>query len=298
MTAAGSDQLSRFLLPDAGVRGVRVHLRDTWATIRGNDPHLPAASALLGEAVAASALFTAHAKIDGRLSIQLSARHELRTLFAECTAAGTLRGILRLDDASQPLPADLREAARDGTLAITIENPAPGNRDPIRYQGLVDLASGSLPGAFEDYFRRSEQLPTRVMLAADDTAAAGLMLQLLPGDEGDGDGWNRASALFDTLTPAELLGLDGDTLVHRLFHEEAPEHMGGRALRFGCSCSRERVSSMLRSLGEEEARAALIDGVASVRCEFCGQTYAFQAPDLDVLFTDAQARSRTPSRLQ
>ena len=298
MTAAGSDQLSRFLLPDAGVRGVRVHLRDTWATIRANDPHLPAASALLGEAVAASALFTAHAKIDGRLSIQLSARHELRTLFAECTAAGTLRGILRLDDASRPLPADLREAARDGTLAITIENPAPGNRDPIRYQGLVDLASGSLPGAFEDYFRRSEQLPTRVMLAADDTAAAGLMLQLLPGDEGDDDGWNRASALFDTLTHAELLALDGDTLVHRLFHEEAPEHMGGRALRFGCSCSRERVSSMLRSLGEEEARAALIDGVASVRCEFCGQTYAFQAPDLDVLFTDAQARSQTPSRLQ
>lgn len=298
MTPAGSDQLSRFLLPDAGVRGVRVHLRDTWATIRGNDPHLPVASALLGKAVAASALFTAHAKIDGRLSIQLSARHELRTLFAECTAGGTLRGILRLDDASRPLPADLREAARDGTLAITIENPAPGNRDPIRYQGLVELTSGSLPGAFEDYFRRSEQLPTRVMLAADDTAAAGLMLQQLPGDEGDGDGWNRASALFDTLTAEELLALDGDTLVHRLFHEEAPEHMGGRALRFGCSCSRGRVSSMLQSLGEGEARAALMDGVASVRCEFCGQTYEFAPEDIDALFTEAQASSGSPPHLQ
>lgn len=298
MSPAGSDQLSRFLLPDAGVRGVRVHLDQTWARIRANDRHLPAARALLGEAVAASALFTAHAKIEGSLSIQLSARQALRTLFAECTAGGSLRGILRLEDDAHALASDLREAAAGGTLAITIENPGSAGRDPVRYQGLVELSSASLPGAFEHYFRQSEQLPTRVLLAADDSAAAGLMLQQLPGDEGDRDGWNRASILFDTLSREELLAWDDDTLLHRLFHEESPQPMGHQPLRFGCSCSRRRVSAMLQSLGEGEARAAVVGDVASVRCEFCGQTYEFGPADIDALFTGEQASSEPPQRLQ
>ena len=296
-----SDRLTRFLLPHAGVRGVRVHLRDTWATIRSHDTHLPAAGALLGQATAASALFTAHAKIEGRLSIQISGTRAVRTLFAECTSQGTLRSILRLTDPGAPLPADLREAAAGATVAITVENPGAGGREPVRYQGLVELAADSLSGAFEDYFLQSEQLPTRILLAADDTAAAGLMLQQLPGADGDADGWNRASILFDTLAPAELLAWDGDTLLHRLFHEESPQPMGGRALRFGCSCSRERVASMLQALGPEEARAAVVDGeneAATVRCEFCAQTYRFKQSDVDALFTGMQAPLEAPSRLQ
>src|SRR5690606_41756070 len=97
--------------------------------------------------------------------------------------------------------------------------------------------------------------------------AAGLMLQKLPADGGDEDGWNRASALFSTLGAAELLDTPGTRLLHRLFHEEAPQVVGGQALAFGCSCSRERVEAVLRSVGRDEAEAALIDGVDRVRCE-------------------------------
>lgn len=298
-TRPDSDRLIRFLLPGAGVRGVFVHLRDTWAEVVARTRDVPpGASELLGEATAASALFTAHVKVDGRLSVQLRGEGALRTLFAECTADGTLRGIVRLAEGVDSIPADLRQAGPGATLAITIENPGIGRGEPVRYQGLVELASASLAGAFEDYFRQSEQLPTRILLAADGEAAAGLMLQQLPGAEGDADGWNRASTLFDTLAPGELLAHDGETLVHRLFHQEAPEPMGGRGLRFGCSCSRGRVAEVLRTLGPDEAQAALVDGTATVRCEFCGETYRFGQSDIDALFTGVQAPLKAPPRLQ
>ena len=296
---ADTDRLDRFLLPDAGVRGVRVHLHDTWSQIANRVDEMPAdAITLLGEAAAASALFTAHVKVDGRLSVHLRGDGALRTLFAECTADGTLRGIVRLAEGAQSIPRDLRQAGAGATLAITIENPGHGRREPVSYQGLVELASETLSGAFEDYFLRSEQLPTRILLAAGDRAAAGLMLQQLPGSDGDADGWNRASILFDTLSSAELLDWDAGTLLQRLFHEESPQAMGGRELRFGCSCSRERVSDVLRTLGPEEATAAVIDGVASVRCEFCGQAYQFRQADIDALFTGEQAPLEAPPGLQ
>ena len=297
------DQLTRFLIDGAGVRGVRVHLDDTWRHIRDRaesftgEQASAAAMELLGEAAAAAALFTGHAKIDGRLSVQLRGDGALRTLFAECTAAGTLRGIAQLAEEGE-VSRDLRALGPDAVLAITIENPVSGGREPMRYQGLVALESDSLAGAFEDYFRQSEQLPTRLLLVADGQRAAGLMLQKLPGDQGDDDGWARASALFDTLRPLELLEWPGETLLGNLFHEDGVQVLGSRPLRFACSCSRERVESMLVSLGEEEARAAVSDGEATVRCEFCGQTYRFGSDEIDSLLGSATAELAAPDRLQ
>ena len=148
----------RFLLPDAGVRGVAVHLDETWANMVAHATYPPAAAELLGEAAAAAALFTGHAKVDGRLSVQLRADGAIRTLFAECTAAGTLRGIVRLDEAvadgrAAPPSRDLRALGEDAVLAITIENPALGSREPMRYQGLVALDADRLDEAFEAYSR-------------------------------------------------------------------------------------------------------------------------------------------------
>ncbi|MFC7300849.1 Hsp33 family molecular chaperone HslO [Cognatiluteimonas weifangensis] len=297
-----SDRLTRFLLPQAGVRGVHVHLDATWAQIRARatDFHRAAPAAvteLLGEAAVAAALFTGHAKVEGRLSVQLRGDGPLRTLFAECTVAGTLRGIAQVaGDAA--LPRDLRLLGAGAVLAITIENPAVDGREPVRYQGLVALEADSLAGAFEDYFRQSEQLPTRLLLAADDRRAAGLMLQKLPGDSGDEDGWTRAGALFDTLTTGELLGCPAATLLRRLFHEDGVEVLGERPLRFACSCSHERVVAMLQALGETEARAAAAAGPAEIRCEFCGQQYRFSLEEVAALFPAQAVTAAAPERLQ
>ncbi len=291
------DSLTRFLLHDAGVRGVRVHLDATWQQIRQRDNYPIAVSELLGEAAVAAALFTGHAKIDGRLSVQLRGEGALRTLFAECTASGTLRGIAQVEEGGA-LPRDLRALGANAILAITIENPGAEGREPTRYQGMVALEADSLGGAFEAYFRQSEQLPTRLLLVAEGDRAAGLMLQKLPGDSGDEDGWNRAVALFETLSPEELLDWPTQTLLGRLFHEEAAEVLDVRPLRFACSCSRERVGAMLHSLGQDEAEAAAVDGVAHIRCEFCGEQYYFDADQIAELFQLHGIEAAAPSRLQ
>ena len=293
-TSMTHDLQLRFLLPTAGVRGVAVQLQDTWQAMAERAAYPQAVAELLGEAAAAAALFTGHAKVDGRLSVQLRGQAALRTLFAECTATGTLRGIAQLDEAvlegHMPPPSrDLRTLGNDALLAITIENPALGDREPMRYQGLVEIDAESLDEAFEGYFRQSEQLPTRLLLACDGQRAAGFMLQALPGDHGDSDGWTRIGALFETLDTAELLALPPAEIVHRLFHEEAPELLGELPLRFACSCSRERVGAMLVSLGADEAQAAVDagGGQAQIRCEFCGQDYRFDESQLANLFRTA-----------
>ena len=292
-----NDLQTRFILPKAGVRGVCVRLENTWRDILAHAEYPDTVRDLLGQSCAAAALFTGHAKVNGRLSLQLRSQHALRTLFAECTAQDTLRGIAQLVEGAEA-PRDLSELGEDAVLAITIENPGLDPREPQRYQSLVSLQAATLSGAFENYFHQSEQLPTRLLLAADGTRAAGLMLQKLPGDEGDGDGWTRAGALFDTLKSDELLETPAETLLHRLFHEEDPEILAERPLRFACSCSRERVSDMLRSLGADEARAALADGQAEVRCEFCGQRYIFSPSGIEDLFVSAPAELQAPQRLQ
>ena len=291
------DSLTCFLLRDAGVRGVCVHLDATWQQIRERAEYPIAVAELLGEAAVAAALFTGHVKIDGRLSVQLRGEGPLRTLFAECTASGTLRGIAQVE-ADVTLPRGLRVLGANAVLAITIENPGAEGREPTRYQGLVALEADSLAGAFEHYFRQSEQLPTRLLLATDSTRAAGLMLQKLPGDHGDEDGWNRAVALFETLSPQELLDWPVETLLRRLFDEDGAEVLDVRPLRFACSCSRERVASMLDSLGEDEAEAAAAAGVAQIRCEFCGQQYYFDADQIAEIFQLHGAETEAPDRLQ
>ncbi|MEO8365880.1 MAG: Hsp33 family molecular chaperone HslO [Pseudoxanthomonas sp.] len=293
-----NDTQTRFLLPGAGVRGVCVHLQDTWRDILSHAEYPEIARGLLGQSCAAAALFTGHAKVNGRLSLQLRTRHAaLRTLFAECTAQDTLRGIAQVTE-GMDAPSDLHQLGDDALLAITIENPGLDPREPQRYQSLVPLHAATLSEAFEAYFDQSEQLPTRLLLAADEDRAAGLMLQKLPGDGGDLDGWTRIGALFDTLKAGELLAVTADELLHRLFHEEAPEILATRPLRFACSCSRERVGTMLHSLGIVEARAALAEGQAEIRCEFCGQRYLFDAAGIEELFASPPVRIQAPERLQ
>lgn len=304
MQESASNQQIRFLLPTAGVRGVAVELGSVWQEIHAHAEYPDRALSLLGQACASAALFTGHAKVDGRLSLQLRSQGVLRTLFAECTATGTLRGIVRLADESEgakDAPSDLRQLGDGAMLAITVENPGLDPQEPQRYQSLVSLDAATLDAALESYFVQSEQLPTRLILAADGTRAAGLMLQRLPGDEGsgDGDGWDRACALFNTLRSEELLGTPAQTLLQRLFHEEDAEVLAERPLAFACSCSRDRVSAMLQALGLNEARAAVdSDGHAKVHCEFCGQSYIFQGPQVEELFSRETVEVPAPERLQ
>ena len=299
------DALTRFLLDASGVRGVIVRLGSTWQAVRSRSNYPAAVAECLGETLAAAALFTGHAKVDGRLSVQLRGTSALRSLFAECTHAGTLRGLAHYRE-PLPQPLDPRAFGQGSLLAISIENrfgeggPRDGH-DTARYQGMVGLDADSLSQAFEDYFNQSEQLPTRILLAADEGSAAGLMLQRLPSadpaDDDDSEGWRRAAALFDTLRRGELLSLPTDQLLYRLFHEDGVRVLDSRPLQFACSCSVERVASMLQGLGSEEAMAAAAAGEAEVTCEFCGQAFRFPRAEIMAMFAQG-AHLPAPERLQ
>jgi molecular chaperone Hsp33 len=297
MPDSDSDVLTLFLVERSGVRGVLVHLDEAWQAIQSRAPYPPAVAARLGETCAAAALFTGHAKLDGRLSVQLRGTGALKTLFAECTAEGTLRGIAHY---AEPLPEPLtpRAFGAGSVMAITIENLPPGGLEMLRYQSMVSLDADSLAEAFNDYFSKSEQLPTRVLLAADGARAAALMIQQLPEGHGDADGWARSSAMFETLGAAELLSTPDETLLFRLFHEDGVRLLGRRPLRFACSCSRERVEDTLRSLGRDESLAAARDGEAKVHCDFCGQAYSFSEPQIVNLFETAGANAPGSQLLQ
>jgi molecular chaperone Hsp33 len=295
---ANTDTLTRFLIEDTGVRGVLVSLDATWQEIRARAEYPEAVAHLLGEAAAAAALFCGHVKVDGRLSLQLRGTGALRTLFAECTSQGTLRGLARHEG---DLPAVLgpRDFGDGSMLAITIETLPPGQREVQRYQGLVGLQEDSLSEALTSYFRQSEQLPTALLLAADGSRAAGLLLQLLPDADRDGDGWARVEALFGTLGTAELLAGPDTDLLWRLFHEDGVRLLSEQPLRFACSCSQARVEDMLRGLGEAEALAAAEEGEARIHCEFCGKEYRLTSSAIRALFVPhTQANVTAPEGLQ
>lgn len=283
LDTADRDALSRFVLERSGVRGVLVRLDATWTEIQARADYPDVIAERLGECCAAAALFTGHTKVDGRLTIQLNGPGPVRTLFAECTHEGTLRGIAQF---TAPVPETIapRDMGRDAVMAITIESRPPGKTEPVRYQGLVGLDAPDFPAAFEAYFSQSEQLPTRIVLAGKGERVSGLMIQQLPGTDGDPDGWVRACALLDTLGADELQSTPVGTLLYRLFHEDEVRLLGARPLSFACSCSRERVANVLISLGQSEAMAAAESGVAQITCEFCNASYEFARADVAALF--------------
>lgn len=288
------DALHRFQLERAGVRGAHVRLDAAWRELRTHGDYANALGTLLGQALAASALFTSTIKFDGKLSVQLQDSGALKLLFAECTHEGHVRGIARWQGAPPDAPIRLDANAR---LAITIENRVT----QTRYQGIVPVESGDLGEAFEHYFARSEQLPTRIVLAQAGERCAGLLLQQIASEGGsdgarDADGWNRAQHLLATLTQEELLALPAEALLLRLFHEENVRLQPGQPLVFACSCSRERVADMLRSLGRDECAETLAEqGSVQVDCEFCNRRYVFDEADVAAVFA-APPPSTAPTR--
>lgn len=287
----GADALTRFAFRQTPVRGAIVQLGPTWQSIRSRHDARLETEPLLGEACAASALMFSNIKLTGQISLQLQGKGPLRLLLAQCTSQGELRAVLHADQPATGRSIGFRELTRGATLAITIERSQANQR----YQGIVPLDGNSLAEALEGYFAQSEQLPTRLWLMADGHAAAGLMLQRMPGEAEDPDGWNRAAQLADTITPGEMLSLPAAVILQRLFHREDFEAYTPSAVRFGCACSRERVAEVLRALGEAEIHAALSEaGRVDVSCEFCNERYRFDVVDLGALFS-ALPSAGTPS---
>jgi molecular chaperone Hsp33 len=275
------DLLHVFLFEHIAVRGALVHLDETWRHIRSLRSYPPAVESLLGESIVAAALLASSLKSESsNLLLQLQGDGPLRLLVAECTRELGLRCTARFDE--EIGTGALNELMRNGRCAITID----ASDEARRYQGVVALDRPTLAGALEDYMTRSEQLETRIVLFANEQAAAGLLLQRVPErTDSDSDGWNRVVHLGSTVSADELRLLAPSMLLRRLFPEDDVRLFDGRPLHYQCSCSLERVRGMLLSLGREEVEQIIAEqGKVAVTCEFCGRGYSFDATDCRGLF--------------
>ncbi|MGR2739608.1 Hsp33 family molecular chaperone HslO [Billgrantia sp. Q4P2] len=278
-----TDQIQRFLFERTNVRGEIVTLERAYGDVLERHGYPPAVNRLLGELLAAVALLTDTVKLDGILSIEVRGQGALSLLMAESNPGGELRAIARVaEDASLPQgQAGFRELVGEGHIVITLD-PREGNR----YQGIVALDQDSLAGCLEAYFSQSEQLPTQLWLRADDQRAGGLLLQRLPDESQnqDDDAWERTVQLAKTLRTEELLGLEQHELLHRLYHEETVRVFEPKSLRFGCTCSRERIGDALTTLGADELRDVLAEqGEIETQCHFCHTHYRFTESEVEAL---------------
>jgi molecular chaperone Hsp33 len=295
-----TDSLKKYLFEDRSVRVQAVRLHDTWRAAQVNHDYPPAIRRLLGEMVAAATLLAANLKFDGSLLMQLQGDGPIALLVVECRSDLSLRATVKLRS-NHVVPdtgtmQSLMNPGGNGRFIVVLDpaQKVPGQQP---YQGIVPIEGDTIADALGHYMRQSEQLDTRLWLAADDARAAGLLLQRLPdqgghgkataaGGEEPGETWERAGHLATTLRADELLGLDTDTLIHRLYWQETLIAFDPQPVRWYCPCTRERVSNMLRMLGREEVASIIEEkGQVDVACDFCGKPYVFDAVDCAGLFT-------------
>lgn len=325
-------ELHKFLFEGLPVRGMLVRLTDGWHEALRRREVAGAFDAplrrLLGEMSAAGVLMQANIKFNGAVVMQIFGDGPVKVAVTEVQPDLAFRSTAKVvgelpatDNGRLPLEVMVNVGGQ-GRCAITLD---PKDRLPGQqpYQGVVPLHGDQreplheLSQVLEHYMLQSEQLDTKLILAANDEVAAGLLIQRLPV-EGEGnlsggvrnedeiglsEHYNRIAHLASTLTQEELLTLDAATILRRLFWEEDVRYFapleGANGPRFACTCSRQRVADMLRSLGQEEIDSIIAEqGQVEIGCDFCGQHYLFDPVDAAELFTDGAQTPPTSSRLQ
>ncbi|MDO5059265.1 MAG: Hsp33 family molecular chaperone HslO [Neisseria sp.] len=281
-TTVSADVRTRFIFDDMPVRGLHIRLADVWQHIAGRKHYPAAIGRSLGELLAAAALLSSNLKWDGTLIVQVQGQGRLKMLVAEATSDFTVRATARWDEEAEIGENEtLRELlGGDGVFVITVQ---PKDGEP--WQGVVPLEGGSIAEMLVNYMQRSEQLETHITLASGENAVGGLLLQRLPEEELDEAAWAHVTALAETVTREELLELDAQHLLYRLFHETPPRVFEPENLEFACTCSRGKVSDMLLLLGGEEVGGIVAEqGSVSIDCDFCNEKYVFDENDVNALF--------------
>ena len=313
-----SDQLQKFMFNAAPVRGEIVSLRNTWQEVLTRRDYPAPVRTVLGEMMAACALLSANLKFHGTLVMQIFGDGPVKMLVVQCGSDLSMRATAKFSgEAAQTIGdgmgfAELVNASGHGRCVITLD-PADKKPGQQPYQGIVQLNGEdgpltSIADVLEHYMRHSEQLDTRLWLAADRERAVGMLLQKLPGDGGivprntetDADTWERVCTLGGTLSAQELLEVDPETVFRRLFWQENVQHFEPAVTRFLCTCSREKVGAMLRMLGRDEVDGVIAErGHVEIHCDFCNQRYEFDPVDVAQLFSTPElAAGLTPAAEQ
>lgn len=282
-----TDSVRRFLFEGLDIRGALVHLSDTWQQMQAGRHYQPPVAQLLGEMAAITALIAAQLKQPGRLTLQLRGSGPIQLLVMDCNEQLQMRGMARSNPVVLPAPVpDLLGAHEGGQLLLSLDLPTA--RHP--YQSIVPLVGDSIAAIFEHYLEQSEQQASRLFIAAHPKGVACLFLQKMPdADRRDADGWDRLCHLASTAKPEELLGLDAETLLTRLFHDDMATHglrlYDPAPVVYHCPEDWKKVRDMIRSLGQEDAETIVREhGEILIKDDICNREYRFSPEDIAALF--------------
>lgn len=282
------DQLFRFIFDELDIRGEFITLDTSWKEVQARASYPENIRNQLGEAMAAVAILSATIKFNGSLILQIQADGPLKTLVAQASHDGKLRGLAK---SRQEVPTgSLSDVYGKGQMVITIMNQ---QGEP--YQSIVPLVGATLADALEHYFVHSEQLQSRFWLFVSEEKVTGLFLQELPSDankespkDKKQEDWERVVMLANTSTAEEFFTLTPEDLLHRLYHEEHLRIFEPKAFEFKCGCSNQKIENSLTAMGQATLREILQDnGKIEVDCEFCNQHYEFVEADIDQLFGES-----------
>ena len=285
--------IRRFIFEGLDIRGAVVHLGEAWQQMQADRNYQPTVAQLLGETAAVTALIAGQLKQAGRLTLQLRGNGPIQLLVMDCNEKLQMRGMARSNPVVLPAPVgELLGAAQGGQLMMSLDTPDA--RQP--YQSYVPMVGDSIAAIFEHYLEQSEQQPSRLFAIAGPKAAVCLFLQKMPQDDNhDQDGWSRISQLAATVKPAELLELDAETLLGRLFHEEIEARgirlYDAQEVVYHCPEDREKVADMIRSLGRADAETILAEhGEILIRDDICNRDYHFSPEDVAQLFAISETK--------
>lgn len=287
-----TDQNTRFLLPTHHVRGQIVQLKLSYQSILANADYPAEISQLLGQALAAVSALGSIIKLRGSIIMQVQGDGPIHTLVAQANNAGEIRGLAH---GYQAIVNEKGFAALlgKGRLVMTIDGE--GSQ---RYQGIISIEGESLSVILDRYFEQSEQLLTHIHLAADGEHAACFLLQQMPAlnTQASAHGWQHLKILSETLKDEELLELQPETLLNRLFHEEKIQLFQASPLIFRCRCSRDKVIPVIMQMGYDDAMQLVAEeGEIRADCEFCNQSHRFDLVDVASLF---KAGNKAPGKAQ
>jgi len=275
--------VQRFLFKELNIRGQHIQLQESWQAMI-KDRHYPQSIIkLLGELTAVSILLANGMKHKGRITMQIQGSGPITLLVVDVTHDLKIRGVAKTNK-DITTESTLDELLGDGQILMTLEN----TQTEHHFQSYVAREGDSVAQAFETYLSQSEQLPSKLWLAADENSLGGVLIQKMPETDGhDEDGWERIMHIATTVQAQELTELPAQELLHRLFHEEVIELFNAEEVIYECPKDKERVTNMLLSLGEEEVRKVLEEqGEIVIHNEMCNYHIRFNKEDIDELFAD------------
>lgn len=276
-----SDSLQRFIFEHANIRGEIVHIKQTFQTIMNQRNYPPMVKNLLGEAIVSCLLIASSIKFEGSLSLQFQGDKRLPLLLVQCDHELNVRAFAQFVEELEII--DYATAFLHGQMALTINQ----YNQTQAYQSSIPIQTTSMSDNLMAYFAQSEQVPTKVWLAVNEEMAAGMLLQLMPGQDSEQKEqfWEFAVQLGQTVSEHELLNLDNETLLYRLYNETEIRIFETRSTQFRCKCNQEKMKQVIKILGEDESKELLKEqGEVAISCDFCNKKYSFDPIDITMLF--------------